>query len=126
MVDEGEVVFSTLKREFMEEALNSLEMNSTELAKYEKIIGQWMSPEAAVIIHKGVVANDYRNTDNSWMETVVAQFHDEPGTTLAKLNLVAGDDAGDVMWMDLSRDMNLFVDHRQFLSLVAERMNCHW
>ena len=35
----------------------------------------------------------FRNTDNSWMETVVMSFHDSTGDSVGKLKLKAGDDA---------------------------------
>lgn len=126
MVDAGELVTSTLKREFLEEALNGLELDSSERKRLEEQLDKWMSPEVAVEMLRGLVEHDYRNTDNAWMETVVSHFHDETGTTFGSLNLTAGDDAGAVTWMDLSRDMDIFSDHRRFVSLVAERMNCHW
>ena len=126
MVDPGELVTSTLKREFLEEALNGLELNSSEKSKLEEQLSKWMSPDVAVEVFRGMVVNDHRNTDNAWMETVVSHFHDETGTTFGTLNLNAGDDAQDVKWMDLSSDMAIFSDHRNFISLVAQRVNCHW
>ena len=40
-------------------------------------------------IYKGYV-DDPRNTDNSWMETVVYNFHDETGEFVGRLHLSAG------------------------------------
>lgn len=37
--------------------------------------------------------DDPRNTDNSWMETIAVNFHDDSGNSLGKFSLNAGDDA---------------------------------
>lgn len=65
MVDPGEDVSATLKREFTEEALD----NITD----EKLDALW---KTGVEIYRGYV-DDPRNTDNAWMETVVVNFHDD-------------------------------------------------
>ena len=40
-------------------------------------------------VYSGYV-DDPRNTDNSWMETVAVNFHDETGDGAGKFNLHAG------------------------------------
>jgi len=40
-------------------------------------------------VYSGYV-DDPRNTDNSWMETVVYNFHDETGEYVGQLRLHAG------------------------------------
>jgi hypothetical protein len=40
-------------------------------------------------IYRGYV-DDPRNTDNSWMETIAFNFHDEDGSLLSKFKLEAG------------------------------------
>ena len=40
-------------------------------------------------VYRGYV-DDPRNTDNSWMETVAVNFHDETGELVGKLQLQAG------------------------------------
>ena len=34
--------------------------------------------------------DDPRNTDNSWMETIAVNFHDDNGTSAGKVQLNAG------------------------------------
>ena len=34
--------------------------------------------------------DDPRNTDNSWMETIAVNFHDETGESVGKFSLHAG------------------------------------
>ena len=40
-------------------------------------------------VYEGYV-DDPRNTDNSWMETVALNFHDETGDSVGKFKLHAG------------------------------------
>lgn len=95
MVDPGEVVTSTLKREFLEEALNSLEMNSEKRKKIEDEMQAFF--ESGIAVYNGYV-DDVRNTDNAWIETSAYNFHDEDGCFLGSLRLTAGDDAVGVSW----------------------------
>jgi hypothetical protein len=48
MVDPGEVVKTTLKREFMEEAMNSLEASDTDRQAMEQKIDQFFSAHTLV------------------------------------------------------------------------------
>ena len=41
-------------------------------------------------VYKGYV-DDPRNTDNSWMETVAMNFHDEAGDSAGRFRLHAGE-----------------------------------
>ncbi|KAJ8250914.1 hypothetical protein GJAV_G00214700 [Gymnothorax javanicus] len=92
MVDAGEVVSLTLQREFSEEALNSLKASPKEKEKLQERINRlFKSP--GLQVYKGYV-DDPRNTDNSWIETVAVNFHDETGDSVSELPLQAGDDAG--------------------------------
>lgn len=77
------------------------------------------------VLYKGYAA-DPRNTDNAWMETWVEHYHDESGEKFDKFNLRAGDDAGDVKWVDVDRSLKLYGQHWHFLKLAAERHNAHW
>lgn len=123
MVDPGEKVSSTLYREFMEEAINSLEKSSEELEKTEILIKKFF--EQGEEIYKGYV-DDPRNTDNAWMETVAYNFHDDSGNIVGNMNLQAGDDAKNVKWIDLSDDLVLYASHKDFLVKIAEKHNSHW
>uniref|UniRef100_W8CA73 ADP-ribose pyrophosphatase, mitochondrial n=1 Tax=Ceratitis capitata TaxID=7213 RepID=W8CA73_CERCA len=115
MVDPGEKVSSTLKREFMEEALNSLD--NTEMIETFFTNGSE--------IYKGYV-DDFRNTDNAWMETVAYNFHDEDGTKVGKFSLSAGDDAANVKWLDINSSVELHANHIDIIKEVIKRLNAHW
>ncbi|XP_077157062.1 ADP-ribose pyrophosphatase, mitochondrial isoform X2 [Paroedura picta] len=77
MVDPGEKLSAALKREFGEEALNSLQKSGAEKQELEKQLNRLFSQDHFVV-YKGYV-DDPRNTDNAWMETEAVNYHDESG-----------------------------------------------
>ncbi|KAF5288426.1 hypothetical protein FQR65_LT02078 [Abscondita terminalis] len=123
MVDPGEQVAITLQREFMEEALNSLQSNPDELAKKRKMVSDFFADGHE--IYQGYV-DDPRNTDNAWMETVAANFHDEDGTSVGKFQLKAGDDAKNVQWLNVDQSLTLYANHSFFVHTVAMLHGAHW
>uniref|UniRef100_A0A1B6M1F3 Nudix hydrolase domain-containing protein n=1 Tax=Graphocephala atropunctata TaxID=36148 RepID=A0A1B6M1F3_9HEMI len=123
MVDPGEVMTTTLKREFLEEALNVLEKNESEKEAISNQLNEFF--EKGKEIYKGYV-DDPRNTDNAWMETVAMHFHDESGSTVGPLNFCAGDDAVGVQWLDLSRTLSLYASHFDMIERIAKKMKCSW
>lgn len=124
MVDPGEKISATLKREFGEEALNSLQKSPEEKAELEKQLHKLFSQEHFVV-YRGYV-DDPRNTDNAWMETEAVNYHDETGETMDNLPLEAGDDAGVVKWVDISEDLKLYASHNYFIKLVTDKREAHW
>ncbi|XP_022374880.1 ADP-ribose pyrophosphatase, mitochondrial isoform X2 [Enhydra lutris kenyoni] len=124
MVDPGEKISATLKREFGEEALNSLQKSGAEKRELEEQLHKLFSQEH-LVIYKGYV-DDPRNTDNAWMETEAVNYHDETGEVMDDLTLEAGDDAGKVKWVDISDQLQLYASHSQFIKLVAEKRDAHW
>ncbi|KAF3420041.1 hypothetical protein E2986_05131 [Frieseomelitta varia] len=123
MVDPGETISATLKREFMEEAMNSLKKNKTEREKLEKSMRKFF--ERGEEIYKGYV-DDPRNTDNAWMETVALNFHDQNNSVVGNIKLVAGDDARNVKWMDIDRNLNLYANHSEFIKKTTVKLDAHW
>jgi ADP-ribose pyrophosphatase len=123
MVDPGEMVTSTLKREFMEEALNVLEIDSAEREKSSIMIDKFF--DEGEDIYRGYV-DDPRNTDNAWIETVAMNFHDESGTSVGAFPLCAGDDAVNVHWMDISKDLLLYASHIDFIAKIVAKRSSHW
>ncbi|NXT42550.1 NUDT9 protein, partial [Pelecanoides urinatrix] len=124
MVDPGEKISATLKREFEEEALNSLQKSPEEKAELEKQLHKLFSQEHFVV-YRGYV-DDPRNTDNAWMETEAVNYHDETGEAMDNLPLEAGDDAGIVKWIDISEKLKLYASHSNFIKLVTEKRGAHW
>lgn len=76
-------------------------------------------------IYKGYV-DDPRNTDNAWMETVAVNFHDDDGRHVGKFELKAGDDAANVRWMDIDKNLDLYASHSELLHQVIEHLGAHW
>ncbi|KAK0167120.1 hypothetical protein PV327_004559 [Microctonus hyperodae] len=123
MVDGDEKISMTLKREFLEEVLNTLEKTEEQIQTLKNSINElFLNGDK---IYQGYV-DDPRNTDNSWMETCAMNFHDEDNNTVGSLNLEAGDDAVDVRWIDIKHDLNLYASHLQFIELVALKHNAYW
>jgi len=123
MVDPGEHVSETLRREFMEEALDSGALGSKDKYRIEEKLKDFFN--SGKEIYKGYV-DDPRNTDNAWMETVAFLFHDEDGNKIGQFNLKAGDDAKALQWMDIDERLNLYASHKKFLMLAAKRLGAHW
>jgi len=121
MVDANEEVSLTLKREFNEEALNSLEGTQKEQTKKD-IQEVFKNGE---VVFKGYV-DDPRNTDNAWMETVACNFHDEDGTTVGRIPLTAGDDARAVQWLAIDKPLQLYASHSKFIKAVCTKRGAYF
>ncbi|EDV21714.1 uncharacterized protein TRIADDRAFT_30196 [Trichoplax adhaerens] len=117
MVEAGDTVTVTLKKEFGEEAMNSLEASEVEKKEIEKMLHQLFS-SGGKQIYKGYV-DDPRNTDNAWMETTVVNFHDDSDSAFSHFKLKAGDDAGDVAWLEVDHKLDLYANHNDFIMAVA-------
>ncbi|XP_069508147.1 ADP-ribose pyrophosphatase, mitochondrial isoform X2 [Ambystoma mexicanum] len=124
MVDPGEKIGATLKREFGEEALNAMEKTSAEREVLEKQLNLIFSQEEFEV-YKGYV-DDPRNTDNAWMETKAVNYHDHTGAVMDNIPLEAGDDAGKVKWVAIGEELSLYASHAYFIQLVANKLDAHW
>ncbi|CAF0890301.1 unnamed protein product [Adineta steineri] len=111
MVNAGEHVSAAIKREFIEEAINS---NANGAKHVDELF------KTAVSIYKGYV-DDPRNTDNAWIETEATNMHDETGELTKDLKLEAGDDASHVKWYRLDRDHNLYASHEKMIQMVIKK-----
>ena len=120
MVDMGECVSVTVKREFTEEAGAIEDPEKKEL--FTKLTNDLFNN--GELVSRGYV-DDPRNTDNAWMESAVFHFHCT--AELGKLlPLHAGDDAAAVMWLDIdpsnAKFANLYASHRDFVMAAVEQM----
>ena len=123
MVDPGEKVSVTVKREFMEEALDSTGTGKDDLNSLSAMVDEFFAGGEEVF--KGYV-DDPRNTDNAWMETVAFSFHDDTGSKVGQFPLTAGDDAANICWMELSSKISLYASHKDMLNIVVKKLNAHW
>ncbi|XP_039289116.1 ADP-ribose pyrophosphatase, mitochondrial [Nilaparvata lugens] len=121
-VDPGEQPGQTLRREFVEEALDSFTGQETEKEEIVKQLDKLFSNGKP--IYSGYV-DDRRNTDNAWICTTAVLFHDTD-QILDRIKLSAGDDAGKVMWKDISNELVLYASHKTFIKEVADTLNAHW
>ena len=123
-MDPGEKTSAVLKREFGEEAMNSLQKSRADTQELEKQLHKLFSQEHFVV-YRGYV-DDPWNTDNAWMETEAVNYHDETREVMDLLPLEAGDDAEKVRWVDINDKLKLYASHSQFIQLVAEKRGAHW
>ena len=70
--------------------------------------------------------DDPRNTDNSWMETVAVNFHDDTGSAFNKIPLKAGDDAKAVQWLEADHSLNLYASHSTFIEKACKLHDAHF
>ena len=122
MVDPGDTVSLTLKKEFGEEALNSIEMDQATRLKVRVQLDDLF--KHGTVLYKGYV-DDPRNTDNAWMETVAVNFHDS-ANAFDSFKLHAGDDAGEVCWIAVESGIKLYANHKQLVEAAATVNNAHW
>ncbi|KAL9974194.1 hypothetical protein ACROYT_G011206 [Oculina patagonica] len=120
MVEPGQVVTQALKAEFGEEAMAKLNFTEDERERISRQIDKLFNN--GVEVYKGYV-DDPRNTDNSWMETVAVNFHDDTGEVFSEFKLQAGDDAAAVRWQRVSGNIPLFASHVSILEKVAKMRN---
>jgi len=123
MVDPGDTVTNTLKKEFGEEALNSLELSPEENKRIHDSLEDLFDHGNTVF--QGYI-DDPRNTDNSWMESQAVNYHDDSGKAFDKFTLKAGDDAKHVKWMEMSHDIHLYANHYDVIKEVARRLDAFW
>ena len=100
MVDEGEVIATTVARELSEET------------------GATLSFDGATTVFAGVV-DDPRNTDNAWMETTVLHKHLTAAEQIA-MTLQAGDDARAVNWVNVDQSLlsSMYASHGDYVRLA--------
>jgi hypothetical protein len=109
MVDPGEKVSLTLKREFGEEAMNTLQMAPEEKQRALAVLDRIFANPIETL-YKGYV-DDPRNTDDAWMETEAVHYNGDD----LDWQLHAGDDAAAVQWMTITDDIKLYASHRDFV-----------
>jgi len=123
MVDPGEEVSLTLKREFGEETMNTPELSPEQRKEAEATIKGLFANGAE--IYRGY-SDDPRNTDWAWIETVAMLFFDESGALTAPFKLHAGDDAKGVKWTTYTPELKLFASHEHFLREADRRIVAKW
>jgi ADP-ribose pyrophosphatase len=115
MVEPGETVSQTAKREFREEArhLKDTEAEAKVNQKLDELFTKGKQ------IYSGYVY-DPRNTNWSWMETVCVHFHISDPYLINRLSLNGGDDAIKAKWLDIDENVpefkDLYASHKQIIT----------
>lgn len=65
--------------------------------------------------------DDAKNTDNAWLETVSANFHDNNSAKFGAIKLAA-----DFAWVEASSGLNIFSKHKEWLREVVELQRGYW
>ncbi len=125
MVDPGEKVSRTMKREFGEGTMNTFGIKDENERKRVAAQIEDFFKNHGVEIYVGY-CDDPRNTDNAWMETVAFNFHDADGDRVGKFDLQAGDDAANVKWMQIDSNLKLYASHNEFIRRVVDLNGAHW
>lgn len=118
MVDKNETTLEAAKREFFEEAMH--EAPEEDVFNITKLFDMTAKTMYCDYI------DDFRNTDNAWVESMAFSFHDDTGKSVKHLHFKAGDDAKNLTWIDVESDMNLDENHRNIVKTVAKELNAHW
>ena len=107
MVDPGESVPETLRRELTEEAVD----DGQAVTALFNTCG-WGR------VYAGVV-DDYRNTDNAWMVSTVHHYHATPYiASQLKLNVKDKDEIKKSQWYVASKVTNMYASHKDWLDKV--------
>lgn len=129
MVDDGELVSQTLKREFLEEAARDPDKDKQAELK-EKLDDLFSSVNADDdFVYIGYV-DDPRNTDNAWMETVAVHYHISDPVLSLGLELSGRDDAANSRWINVDdaapEFKTLYANHRLFIYLALAKNEEAW
>ena len=123
MVDDGEAVSATVRREFEEEAGNI--EDAEEKRAFQAQVAKLF--EHGHQIYRGYI-DDPRNTDNVWTETTAFHFHcsEQLG---AQLQLRSGDGARAVKWLEVDSEgmqheswLSLYGAHRSLIERAVRRL----
>ncbi|XP_069120927.1 transient receptor potential cation channel subfamily M member-like 2 isoform X1 [Argopecten irradians] len=120
MCEPGQQIYECLKAEFSEEALGSLVQNEDKKKELNEKLD--MMFKIGKEVWRGY-ADDPRNTDNAWVETLVFHYHDEEGSILNNFVLRAGETVEKATWSTASSSLQLHGAHLFYLKKVVEKLN---
>uniref|UniRef100_A0A674BYR2 Nudix (nucleoside diphosphate linked moiety X)-type motif 9 n=1 Tax=Salmo trutta TaxID=8032 RepID=A0A674BYR2_SALTR len=110
MVDPEELVSLTLQREFSEEALNSLAASSQDREQIHEHITQLFNS-----------LDNPRKDDNSWMETVAVNFHDDTAISMITLIILQT-----LINRTLRQSYLSSSQCKRVLEVAAKERHAHW
>lgn len=110
MVDEGEPISVTLRREFKEEVARNCS---------ENILDRIFDKKNGTVLYAGPTYGDPRTTDQAWIETYVVHYHiDDKLAKMLPLTHQEGENRA-VKWISCDTE-NLYGDHKRFIELAKE------
>ena len=111
MVEPGHTVPQTLRKELTEEALEDSDA-------VDRLFDECQKER----IHAGFV-DDYRNTDDAWMETVAQHFHaTEDIATALRLSILDTDEIEKVAWCEMDKVSDMYASHAVWLRSVLDTL----
>ncbi|XP_033724836.1 transient receptor potential cation channel subfamily M member-like 2 isoform X2 [Pecten maximus] len=119
MCEPGQQIHECLKAEFSEEALGSLITNEDHKKELNAKLD--MMFKIGKEVWRGY-ADDPRNTDNAWLETLVFHYHDDDGSILNNFTLRAGETVEKATWSTASSALQLHGAHLFYLKKVVEKL----
>ena len=123
MADAGSAPLYTATQEFIEDAVVSSNLDDRSSQQALKMGDLFFQAGNGQEVYRGYV-DDNLNTDNAWLETIVAHYHDESGVSLGKLPLGNGDDS--LCWIEVSADTKLAERFVKILRKIVRHLNAHW
>eukprot|EP00116_Pleurobrachia_bachei_P003410 sb/3463672/ len=112
-----EKMFDVLKREFSEEALETME-DASDVE--QKRIGAMLKDHfnLGITVYKGYV-DDPRNTDNAWIETTAVNYHDSTGNTFSNLPIKSNEEGHGAQWIPIDTNLDLYANHEWIIEKVC-------
>jgi ADP-ribose pyrophosphatase len=126
MLETGDSISNTLKKEFGEEACNTDEKTPEEKKAIAAEIDELFKNGEE--IYKGYV-DDPRNTDDAWMVTTCYSFHSK---AFENFKIEAGSDAKAVQWFRFSvneeenKHIKLYASHSDFIKLAIIKIKAQY
>ncbi|KAK6180329.1 hypothetical protein SNE40_012504 [Patella caerulea] len=112
-------MYDSLIKVFADEALGYLTKSVEEKKTIEELLHRLAAK--GQVIFEGY-ADDRRNTDNAWTESRLINFHDDDGSIVDNLRIMAGDKSVDMAaWIVPKSSIPFWGNHADFLSLIAEK-----
>lgn len=109
MVDPGEAVSITLRREFKEEVASKCS---------ENILDQIF--KNGTVLYAGPTYGDPRTTDEAWIETYVVHYHIDDNELAKQLTLTPQEGENrKVEWISCNSE-NLYGDHKKFIDIAIK------
>ncbi len=110
--------FRIAEKAYSEDAMGA---TLRELKEETGIVLDSQDIESSSVVYEGYV-DDFRNTDNAWMETKARHFHVADPARAQKLIPQAADDAIEAKWYPVEEIPELNASHGEILKIALQKM----